>query len=495
MTDYSPINQPSLTTHKWWAMLGIGLGTLMATIDASIVNISLPTLAGIFHTNFATIQWVVLSYALMLTSLMLGIGRLGDLLGKKKLYNIGLVIFTVGSFLCGMSPSVEWLIGYRALQGLGAAMTAALGTAIITEVFPSSERGRALGISGSIVSVGIALGPPIGGLLIGLVGWRFIFLVNVPIGVIATFVVARVVPTLPPHKTGERFDYTGALIALATLICYALGMTFWQAQGLYSSATLALLAAGGIGVIIFFLVETRNKHPMVDLTMFRNVLFSLNLIMAFLVFVVLAGNFIAPFYLELVKGYPTEQVGLFMMVYPVCMGSIAPIAGGLSDRYGSRLISLVGLIFIIAGCYSISTLQVNTNMGGIVLRLIPFGLGMGIFQSPNNSAVMGTAPPERLGVASGLLALARTLGQTTGLPLMGALFTTTLLTTGHLATGADITNAPPAALVEGVSGTYQIAAVIILAATALAALALWIDNRAKRKVPMEISSPEPQGHI
>jgi MFS family permease len=229
--------------------------------------------------------------------------------------------------------------------------------------------------------------------------------------------------------------------------------------------------------------------------MFRNVLFSLNLIMALLVFVVLAGNFITPFYLELVKGYSTEQVGLFMMVYPVCMGSVAPIAGGLSDRYGSRLISLVGLLLIIAGCYSISTLQLNTDMWGIILRLIPFGLGMGIFQSPNNSAVMGTAPLERLGVASGLLALTRTLGQTTGLPLMGTLFTTTLLTTGHLAAGADITNAPPVALVEGVTGTYQTAAVIILAATALAALALWIDNRAKRKVSMEISSPEPQGHI
>lgn len=467
----------------------------MATIDASIVNISLPTLAGIFQTNFATIQWVVLSYALMLTSLMLGVGRLGDILGKKKLYNIGLVIFTAGSLLCGMSPSVEWLIGFRALQGLGAAMTAALGTAIITEVFPASERGRALGISGSIVSIGIALGPPIGGLLIGLVGWRFIFLVNVPIGIIATFVVARIVPAFPPHKTGERFDYSGALIALVTLICYALGMTFWQAQGLHSTTTLILLAASSCSLVLFFLVEAHNKHPMIDLTIFRNVLFSLNLIMALLVFVVLAGNFITPFYLELVKGYSTEQVGLFMMVYPVCMGSVAPIAGGLSDRYGSRLISLVGLLLIIAGCYSISTLQLNTDMWGIIFRLIPFGLGMGIFQSPNNSAVMGTAPLERLGVASGLLALTRTLGQTTGLPLMGTLFTTTLLTTGHLAAGADITNAPPVALVEGLTGTYQTAAVIILAATALAALALWIDNRSKRKLSMEISSPEPQGHI
>jgi len=476
-------------------MLGIGLGTLMATIDSSIVNISLPTLVKIFHTNFATIQWVVLSYTLMLTSLMLGVGRLGDILGKKKLYNIGLVIFTIGSLLCGMSPSVEWLIGFRALQGLGAAMTAALGTAIITEVFPSSERGRALGISGSIVSIGIALGPPVGGMLIGLVGWRFIFLVNVPIGIIATIVVARVVPIFPPHKTGERFDYTGAFITLATLICYALGMTLWQAQGLHSTTALILLVAGGFGLVIFTLAETHNKHPMVDLTMFRNVLFSINLIMAFLVFIVLAANFITPFYLELVKGYSTEQVGLFMMVFPVCMGSVAPIAGALSDRYGSRLISLAGLLFIVAGCCSISTLKSDTNVWGIVLRLIPLGLGMGIFQSPNNSAVMGTAPPERLGVASGLLALTRTLGQTTGLPLMGALFTATLIKTGNLAAGVDITNVPPTALVEGVTGIYQTAAVIILAAIALATLALWIDNRAKNKVSMEISFPEPQGHI
>jgi len=183
------------------------------------------------------------------------------------------------------------------------------------------------------------------------------------------------------------------------------------------------------------------------------------------------------------------------MVFPVCMGSVAPIAGALSDRYGSRLISLAGLLFIVAGCSSISTLKADTNAWGIVLRLIPLGLGMGIFQSPNNSAIMGTAPPERLGVASGLLALTRTLGQTTGLPLMGALFTATLIKTGSLAAGMDITNVPPTALVEGVTGIYQTAAVIILAAIALATLALWIDNRAKRKVPMEISFPEPQGHI
>jgi len=462
-------------------MLGVGMGVFMATLDASIVNISLPTLVQDLNTDLATITWVILSYVLVLTSMMLGVARLGDMFNKKKLYMNGLGLFSFASLLCGLAPNVYWLIGFRALQGFGAAMTQAIGIAIITEVFPAKERGRALGIIGTTVSIGIAIGPPLGGLLIGLVGWPAIFLVNVPVGVLAIWVVNHFVPS-SEARLGQRFDAAGALILFVTLSSYALGMTAWQQQGIESMLTRGLLVAATAGLILFIFVEARIKQPMIDLRMFRNILFSINLLMGFLVFVVMAGMFIMPFFLELVKGYPVQTVGLIMMANPIAMGLIAPIAGSLSDRFGSRGISLLGLIAFAIGCFTISTLNQNVTALGFILRLIPFGIGSGMFQSPNNSAIMGEAPRERLGVASGLLSLSRTLGQTTGLPLMGALFTSLVLSFSGLSTGLDITSAAPANLVAGINGTYRVAALIIMTSIILATIALWLDNYRKQAV-------------
>ncbi len=470
-------HQPLPSPDKWFAMMGVGLGVFMATLDTSIVNISLPTLTEQLHTSFAIVQWVVLSYALVVTALMLSAARLGDMLDKKKLYLVGLTLFTIGSFLCGLSPAVGWLIGFRALQGLGATLTQALGMAIITEIFPVQERGRALGIIGGVVSVGIAVGPPIGGILIGLVGWRAVFLVNVPVGILAALVVSRFVPSSIPARKDQQFDRVGAVVLLTTLAAYALGMTLGQQAGFENVAVIVLLVLALLGVVTFVILERRTGQPMVDLSLFRNVLFSLNLVMGFLVFIVMAGNFIVPFFLELVQGYSTEQVGILMMSMPIAMGLVAPWAGSLSDRFGSRGISLVGLLIIAGGCLALGTLNSHTPWWGFVLRMVPFGVGMGFFQSPNNSAIMGAAPRQQLGIASGLLSLSRTLGQTTGLPLMGAVFTARILAVGRLPAGMDATRAPAEVLVSGVTGTYQIAAFFILASTMLAGLALWIDTR------------------
>lgn len=480
-----PENQPLPAPPKGFALIGIGLGMFMVTLDISIVNISLPTLTEQFHTSFAIVQWVVLSYALVVTSLMLSAARLGDMMDKKKLYLIGLMLFTVGSLLCGLSPSVGWMIGFRALQGLGATMTQALGMAIVTEIFPAHERGRALGLIGGILSVGIAVGPPTGGILIGLVGWRWVFLVNVPVGILTALMISRFVPSSVPGHKSQRFDLAGAVVLLATLLSYALGMTLGQQVGFGNTGVMALMAMALLGLVTFVMLERRVDQPMVDLSLFRNVLFSLNLLMGFLVFIVMAGNFIIPFFLELVQGYPTEQVGMMMMAMPIAMGLVAPWAGSLSDRFGSRGISLVGLLIIVSGCLALSTLSTHTTPLGFVLRMVPFGVGMGFFQSPNNSAIMGAAPRQRLGIASGLLSLSRTLGQATGLPLMGAIFTAQVLALGRLPAGVDVTRAAAEVLVGGVTGTYRIAAFFILASTLLAGLALWIDTRRSRQAAWE----------
>jgi EmrB/QacA subfamily drug resistance transporter len=472
-------NQTTSYAGKWGAMLAIGLGVIMATLDMSIVNISLPTLVEQLHTNFATVQWVVLGYVLVITSTMLGAARLGDMYTKKKLYNGGLVVFTLGSLLCGLSPNVGWLIAFRVFQGCGAVIAQALGAAIIVEAFPPSERGRALGIIGSTASVGISLGPPIGGLLIGSVGWRWVFLINVPIGIIALLAALRFLRPTPPRQANQSFDGTGALILLLSLVCFALSMTMGQHQGFRNSLVQGLFIFSVVGMIVFLAVEKKVKHPMVDLSLFRNIPFSLHLMVGFLAFVTLSGFFLMPFFLQLVKHYSPQQIGLIMMATPVAMGLLAPLSGMLSDRFGTRDISMIGLLIIAGGCLSISTLTSDVGVLGYLLRVGLLGIGLGVFQSPNNSAIMGAAPPERLGVASGLMALTRNLGQTTGMPIMGAIFTATLLASANMSTLPDITTAPTHALVSGVTSAYRISFFFILASTLLIMVVLWVGKKRK----------------
>lgn len=458
-------------------MLGIGLGVLMFTIDTSAVNIVLPTLVQTLHTSFTTIQWVVLSYLLVITALVLGAARLGDMFGKKRLYMGGLVVFTISSLLCSLAPDVGWLIGFRALQGLGAVMISALGAAIITEVFPDSERGRALGIIGAVVSLGVALGPTVGGLLIGIAGWRTIFWVNVPIGIIASFIILRFVPSSGGRAAKQSFDALGVLVMTITLTCFALGMTDGQNQGFGSGTTLTLLSSAAISLVGFIAIESRVKQPMLDLRIFRNLEFSLSLLMGFLVFIVIAGViFILPFFLELVKHYPTQRVGLLLAVSPVLGGIVAPASGSLSDRFGSRIISLIGLVLMVIGCLSLSTVDAQLTELGYIVRVAPFGLGLGMFQSPNNSAIMGGVLREKLGIASGLLSLTRTLGQTAGLPLLGALFASLTLSRANLAQHSNVTTAPADALVYGVQGAFHMAALILGAAAILTAI-VWRMER------------------
>jgi len=462
--------------NKWWSMLVIGMGVFMGTLDTSSVNVSLPTLVEQLNTDFATIQWVILGYVLVITSMMLGAARLGDIYVKKRLYNSGLVIFTLGSTLCGFSPSVGWLITFRILQGLGAVVLQALGSAIIVEVFPSTERGRALGIIGGIVSVGIASGPAIGGMIIGLMGWRWVFLIKLPIGLLTLIASVLFLPAKAPNLKNQTFDITGAVIMLWTLVCFALGMTMGQSHGFGDDSVRMLLAASAIGFLAFVGIENRLRQPMVDLGLFRNVQFSLNLIMGIVSFLVLGGMFILPFYLQLVKGYSTFQMGLMMMASPVAMGVVAPVAGSLSDRFGTRAISIFGLFTMIAGCFSVSTLSIDTTVIGYYLRVGLVGAGMGFFQSPNNSAIMGAVPPERLGVASGLMALSRNFGSTIGMPMMGAICTAIVVMSTELPDLNDITKASASALVRGIGGTFRIASIIILVATALYLTVLWAER-------------------
>jgi EmrB/QacA subfamily drug resistance transporter len=379
-------------SRKWYVMSAVAMGIFLATIDGSIVNVALPTLVDELSTNFATVQWVVLAYLLTLATLLLLVGRLADIHGKKRIYMAGFVVFTIGSVLCGLSQTVYMLIAMRVVQAVGAAMVLALGPALITEAFPGSERGKALGIAGAIVSIGIIAGPTIGGVLIEQLSWHWIFFVNVPIGLLGTLMAYRFVHNIPP--SGERkFDYWGALTLFISLLSLLLALTLGQEQGFTSARMLALFATWLVFLVAFITIELRTRVPMVDLRLFRNTLFSVNLSTGFLTFMAISGTIILlPFYLQNGLGYNVQTVGLMLAVLPVALGITSPIAGSISDRVGVRSVTITGLILLVIGYMASSTLSQETTLAGYILRLIPIGVGMGIFQSPNNSAIMGAAP-------------------------------------------------------------------------------------------------------
>jgi EmrB/QacA subfamily drug resistance transporter len=465
-------------SRKWQVMAAVGTGVFLSTVDGSIVNVALPTLERHFGANFAVVQWVVLAYLLTVSTLMLGIGRLADMFGKKPLYTIGYVIFTAGSVLAGLSPAIFWLILFRVLQAIGAAMILALGMAIITEAFPASERGRALGVTGAVTSVGIVLGPSLGGILIDALSWRWIFFVNLPVGILGTWLASRYVAhTRPPGR--QRFDSWGALTMLVGLLALLLGLTLGQRLGFGDSRVLFIFAVSALLTAAFVFIERRAPQPMIDVSLFKNALLSVGLATGFASFVAIAGTvLLMPFYLQNVLGYEARQVGFLLAIVPISLGITAPISGALSDRFGTRPITVLGLAILLLGYYTLSTLDLHTTAAGYVLRFLPIGIGMGVFQSPNNSAVMGAAPRGRLGIVSGMLAVTRTLGQTTGVALLGAVWATRVFRHAGQTLPGGATWASPAAQVAGLHDTF--AFIMIVIGTALA-MAVWALVRARRQ--------------
>lgn len=410
--------RPARTDHKWLVLATVMVGTIMGPLDASVVNIALPTLTQYFGVPVTTVEWVVLAYLLAISTLLLTFGRLGDMVGHKKLYMAGFVGFTLGSLACALSWNIWALIAFRAFQALGAGMLFAVGPAIITQTFPAQERGRALGFVGIAVAVGLALGPSVGGLIIATLGWRWLFLINLPIGVVVVAMASRYLKGERP--TDQRFDPLGAILSFTALFPLLLVLSKGEAWGWTSAAVIALLALFAASAVAFLLTELRVVQPVLDLRLFRVRLFSASVSSALASYVVTSSAlFLMPFYLLRIRGFPIEQAGLLLTALPLTTGVIGPLSGALSDRIGSRLLSSTGLFLSTIAAASLSTLSLTTTMPGIMLRLGLLGLGMGMFQSPNSSAIMGSVPRNRLGIASGMVATARNVGMVLGVSVAG----------------------------------------------------------------------------
>lgn len=466
---------------KWFVMAAVSMGIFLATIDGSIVNIALPTLVDNLNTDFTTIQWVVLAYLLTITTLMLSFGRWADMIGKKRIYTWGFVIFTLGSLACGVSTNVYMLITFRVFQAIGAAMMMALGMAIVTENFPPNERGKALGISGLIVSIGIIAGPTIGGLILGSFSWHWIFFVNLPVGILGIIMVIKFVPDFIPGIR-QKFDFPGAVTLFISLICLLLSLTVGELDG-FLTLPVFLLGIGFIGFLVIFIrVESRSPQPMIDLGLFKSSLFNTNLVTGSITFIASAGTMILmPFYLENLMHYSPRMVGILMAVVPVSMGIFSPISGVLSDRWGTRALTIAGLGMLLLGYIGVSTLTLETSALGYVLRFLPVGIGAGIFQSPNNSAIMSEAPRDRLGVASGLLSLTRTLGQITGIVTLGAIWSGRIISRSLPEIVKSSSDASPLVQVQALSDTTNVV-VMLLGFGIILSVVAWYRERSTKQL-------------
>lgn len=410
-------------TYKWKALATVAMGTMMTTVDASITNIAFPILTETFHTELTTVMWVTVAYILVSSSSMLVFGKISDLVGRRRIYSLGMGIFTLGLVTCSVSQSIGQLILFRTLQALGAAMCISCGTAIVTDAFPLKELGRGMGFLGIAISLGFIIGPVVGGFLLHWLDWRSIFYVRAPLSLM-TLVLALIL-LRKDEKAAEmvKLDLLGTLTSSIGLFCIVFGMSQIRKLGPKSFIVFLLVGLGLVFLGVFILIERRAGDPIVDLSLFKNPLFSRASLGLFLIFASVPPYIlIMPFYLLHGLRLNASQAGLLLAVQSMATIVFGPISGWLSDRFGPSWFATIGASATTAAFFFMRTLNLQTPVAAIILVLILLGVGIGTFQPPNNSTIMGSAPRNRLGTASALMATLRQVGISLGMALAGSLF-------------------------------------------------------------------------
>jgi EmrB/QacA subfamily drug resistance transporter len=443
----------------WLVLVTVCIGAFMSQLDASIVTMAFPTLQRSFHASLGSVTWVGLSYLLVLVGLVTGIGRMADMVGRKLLYTYGFVVFVVGSALCGLAPTLPALVGFRVLQAVGAAMLQANSVAIIVLALPREKLGRGIGIQGAAQALGLALGPTIGGLLIGLGGWRLIFLVNVPVGIAGMVMARYLVPRSRDLQARAPFDWTGLALFVPAVGAVLSAVSFGNALGWASPAVVGLFAAAAALVACFVLRERRAPSPMLDLSLFRRVPFTAGIASGLLSYLVLFGTlFVVPFYLERGLGLGPARSGLLLGVMPVALGVTALLAGRLAERLGARPLTVAGMAVTAASMGAL--VAVHGSPATIAVELAVLGVGLGLFTPPNNAAIMGAVRRQQSGLASGVLNTTRGLGTAMGLAFTSLVF-------GAVA-GSE--HAPAALVTRGFDVSAAFLGLVAVAALVLAGL-------------------------
>lgn len=444
------------------ALMSLSLCTLLSSLGTSIANVGLPTLADVFGASFQQVQWVVIAYLLAITTLIVSVGRLGDTVGRRRLLLSGIGLFTVASTLCGVAPTLELLIGARALQGVGAAVMMALTLAFVGETVAKDRTGSAMGLLGTMSAIGTAMGPSLGGVLIAGMGWRAIFLISVPLGLLTLALAHRCLPADRPVSGTPfaGFDWLGTLMLALSLAAYALAMTL--GRGRFGVLNLGLLALAAVGAGLFVLTQARATRPLLSLALLRDPLLSASLTMSALVATVMMATLVVgPFYLAQALGLDAVRVGLILAVGPLVAALMGVPAGRIADRLGAQRITRVGTAVMAIGCGALALAPDASGIGGYVVAMAVLTFGYVLFQTANNSAVMAHVATEERGVISGLLNLSRNLGLITGASVLGAVF-------AWSANAVELTSAHPAAVANAMHITFGVASGLTVVAALIA---------------------------
>lgn len=403
-------NQNQMYEKRWIILFTVLSATFMSTLDGSIVNVALPSMAVHLKVGMAGVEWVVTSFLITVAATILIFGRIGDIKGKTKVFSFGVVLFTIGSLLCGFTNSLLVLVIARVIQAIGAAATMATNQGIITQVFPANERGRALGVLGTFVALGSMAGPPLGGVIVSALSWEYIFLINVPIGIIVFIMTMKVFPK-SNKVIDEKLDGRGAALFMIATVAFFGAVVQGQSTGYNNPVMIGAFIVSFVSFVAFIIAEKKIEMPLLDLSIFSNSLFSISIICAFTSFVAIsASNIILPFYFQDTLKYSAAVTGMFMIVSPVVLSIVAPFSGYLSDKIGSEILTLIGLIFTSLGLFLISSLNAKSSVVFLLIYIVIMTMGNGMFQSPNNSLVMSTVPKNKLGIAGSVNALIRNLG-------------------------------------------------------------------------------------
>lgn len=405
-----------MTGKELLIVLVISLGSFMAGLDATIVNIALPTIAKAFDVSTVLASWVLNAYLIILVGMLLAAAKIGDIKGYKTVFLLGFAVFTLGSALCGISTSVQDLILFRMIQAVGGAVIAALGSVMVTSYLGEKVRGQALGLVAMFTMLGVALGPVIGGFLTSTFSWQYIFFVNIPVGLIAVLLGLSSIPSLNPVNPSARLDIPGVILIIIALGSLIFGLNIVQGGETLKGVESLILSL--FAWLLFYFRENGVSQPLITLSVFKNRSYTFQNIDILILQMGLAGvMFLMPFYLEIVKGLPTGTAGALLLSLPVGNILTAPIAGKISDVIGTKKPIMFGFVIMIIALFLLSILSVHSHESEVALFLFILGAGAGIAYAPLNSAIMGESPENERGMTSGLLKMMTNLGSTLGVTL------------------------------------------------------------------------------
>ncbi|HWQ18957.1 MAG TPA: MFS transporter [Methanotrichaceae archaeon] len=463
--EIQPHSSEPGSKNRYIIMLMILAGVLMAVVDGSVVSIALPTITGYFNVSVAESEWVMTSYLVTLTSLLLIFGKVAERTGKARLFGLGIALFTLSSLACGISSSLGQLILFRVIQSAGAAMMFSISAAMVFQVFPRGEQGRAMGYIGATVAIGSIIGPSLGGFIVEILGWQYIFLINVPIGMVLMALSARYLRVEERRSSRLNMDWPGALALVLFMVSLMAFLGELASSFAIQPATVALAAICLVSLIAFVAVERRQKVPLLDLSVFgypRFVLPSISMIIFFVSNLMV--SVLGPFYFEGVMGYNPSQVGLIYLIVPAIMVIGSPFTGWLYDKHHNRYYAALGMAVLALSLmlmgYMAGTAVPNPEM--LLLTFVPVGIGAALFQSPNNTEVMRALPREKMNIASSFTATVRNLGMALGVSLSSVLVSLQLAQAGYF--GA-ILDAGPGLLSSSISRVMMLAGALCIVGT------------------------------